>query len=807
MHNLKSAIRQLFKNPGFSAVSILTLALGIGATTALFSVVYGVLISPYPYSRPQEIWMPGLATAKGEQRMRPYRQDEYLQMASSPAFSSVMSTRPGSLLLGGDFAPETVRAVEVSTNAFKFLGVPPLFGRTIEPSDLRSTGEAEPVAVLSFLRWQRLFGSDTNILGKTLRLDDQLYTIIGVMPPRFGWWTDNGLWIPMTIDSRIQRGVFPLLRLAPGVSPAAAQQQLHELQLGFAKVNPRFPQESFLTTLSNYLDMTVARGSMQHSLRLLFAAVGFLLAIACANVANLQLARATSRAREMAIRLSIGASRSQLIRQLLTESVLISLLGGLLGLLFTFWTTHLMVALMPGNFVPNEARIQVNNYVLFFCFGVSVLTGILFGLAPALHLSRPEITKSLKDDSRASTSLGGRTRSLLIVSEVALAMVLLVSAGLTIRSFLALKNVDLGFRPENVMNLELDLPPKNYSTLAQRNQFALNLLERVKNLPGIEAATIGFGGLPFGSPDFSYFLEGQTEVQARRIGLQAVGSDYLATLRIPLLRGRMLTSRDIDLSEQVAVINQTAAGLWPDGQDPIGRRIRLDELTKLPSQIFAPTNLSPFLTVVGIIADARNDDLQSRAQPAVLLPFTLLAPPQRTLTVRTHSDPNTLVNAIRAQVRQVDPNLPVNAPRTFVDILSSETAQPRFITLLFSFFGVLGLVLAMAGIYSVLSYTVSQRTREIGVRIALGAQRIDVLRLIFKIGASLVGLGVALGLVASLAAARLLSSQIDLFQVKRTDPISFLGVIALLILVAAAACFLPARRASRVDPMEALRYE
>jgi putative ABC transport system permease protein len=726
-----------------------------------------------------------------------------------PAVSEAMATRPGSLLLGGEFAPETVRVVEVTANAFRFLGVPPLFGRTLQPSDVRSNGDAEAVAVLSFGRCQKLFGNDTNILGKTLRLDDQPYTIVGVMPPRFGWWTDNGVWVPMAIDSRVQRGVFPLVRLNQGVSSSAGQQQLHALQLQLAKANPRgFPKEEFVTTFSNYLDMTVASGSMERTLRLFFAAVAFLLLIACANVANLQLARATSRAREMAIRLSIGAPRSRLMRQLLTESVVVSLLGGVLGLIFTVWIIHLMVILMPGNLVPNESRIQVNNYVLIFCVTVSVFTGILFGLAPALHLSRPRSVDALKDEARSSTSsMGGRTRAILVVAEVALAMVLLVGAGLTVRSFIALKHVELGFRPDNVINVELTLPPKKYRTWAERNQFALELMRQVRQIPGVEAATMGFGGVPFGAPDLAYSLEGQADTQVRRIAVQAVGAEYLMTLRIPLLRGRMLTERDIDLSEQVGLINETAAKLWPEGQDPIGRRIRLDDLEKPPPQLFTPTNLSPYITIIGVYADTRNDDIQNRTVATVLMPFTLLAPAERTLTIRAQSNPTGLLNALRAQVRQLDPELPVGAPRTFDEIVNFQTAYPRFVTLLFGLFGAVGLALALAGIYSVLSYTVSRRTREIGVRMALGAQKSDVLRLVFKAGAGLVGVGILLGLIASMAAARLLISQIELFQVKSTDAISFLAVIALLTIVAAAACFVPARRAARVDPMEALRYE
>jgi len=808
--DLRFGLRMLLKRPGFTLVAALTLALGIGATTALFSVIYGVLISPYPYAKPEGIWAPGLRNAQTNQRMRPYQLNEYLEMARLPVFADVMATAPGQALLTGEYAPETIQAHRMSGNAFNFLGVPPVLGRTIQPSDIHPTGDPEPVTVLSYGRWQRLFGGDPNAIGKTLRLNDQPYTIIGVMPPRFGWWTDSGVWLPLGTDSRDAQIVFPIMRLKPGVAPVAAEPQLHTLQLELAKANPSgFPRDAFTTQLTNYLDITVASGPMRQSLQLLFGAVGFLLLIACANVANLQLARATARTREIAIRLSMGARRGQIVRQLLTENVLVSLLGGLLGLLFAYWITQLMVALMPTFYVPNEARIEVNRYVLFFCVAVAALTGILFGLAPALHSSRPDLVAALKDDARSSgASTGGRTRALLVVVEVALSVVLLVGASLTIRSFVTLQQVDLGFRPERVMSVGLPLPLKRYATWEQRNRFARELLERAKNLPGVQAATIGNGGLPFGGPQSTFALDGQADAETRRITMNLVSADYLSALSIPLRRGRMLSEREIDAAESVAVINEAAAKLWPAGEDPIGRRFKLDTLERPGSPgVLTRPNVSPYVTIVGVIGSTRNDDIRNDSRPAVFVPYTLLAPSQRMLAVRVQGDSNAIINALRAQVREMDKDQPVNGPTTFDEILGFRTAQPRFIMALFSLFAALGLALAMAGIFSVLSYLVSMRTREIGVRMAMGARPRDILFLVFRTGGRLVGVGLVVGILASLGVTRLLGSQLELFQARTVDPVSFLGVTVLLVVVATAACFIPARRATKVDPVVALRQD
>jgi putative ABC transport system permease protein len=544
-------------------------------------------------------------------------------------------------------------------------------------------------------------------------------------------------------------------------------------------------------------------------LQLLFVAVGFLLLIACANVANLQLSRATARTREIAIRLSMGARRIQIVRQLLTENVLVSLLGGLLGLMFAYWITQLMVAFMPSFFVPNEARIEVNRYVLFFCAAIAALTGILFGLAPALQSSRPDLVAALKDDARASgASAGGRTRALLVVVEVALSVVLLVGAGLTIRSFVTMQQVELGFRPERVMSVGLPLPPQRYATWEQRNRFARELLERVKNLPGVQAATIGNGGLPFGGPQSTFALDGQADAETRSITMTLVSADYLSALSIPLQQGRMLTGLEIDAAESVAVINEAAAKLWPAGEDPIGRRLKLDTLKRpWAPNVLTPSTPSPYVTSVGVIGDTRNDDIRNDPRPAVFVPYTLLAPSQRALAVRVQGDSNSIINALRAQVREIDKDQPVNGPTTFDEMLGFRTAQPRFIMALFSLFAALGLALAMAGIFSVLSYLVSMRTREIGVRMAMGARPRDILFLVFRAGGGLVGVGLVVGILASLGVTRMLGAQLELFQARTFDPVSFIGVTALLVVVAAAACFIPARRATKVDPVVALRQD
>jgi predicted permease len=808
-HDLRYGFRVLRQSLGLTAVALVSLALGIGATTSIFSVIYGVLIAPYPYLRPGEIWAPSVQNAKNPKQWRfDYKARDYYRIRELPAFSSVMATLPETRLFTGGRAPENFTAVGVTPNAFQFLGVPPILGRTILPTDAGSGGQPDPVIVLTTKAWQRLFDGSPDALGKTLVLNDVRYTVIGVMPSRFGWWTDDGGWVPLVPDPRDERSIFPIVRLAPGVSPRAAEQQLHSLHLQLAQASPSdFPKEGFITVLRNYLSITVAAGPMEASLTLLFGAVGFLLLIACANVANLQLARATSRAREIALRMSVGAGRGRVLRQLLTENIVLSVGGGILGVLLAFGLTRAVVTLMPSFNVPNEARITLNGYVLAFCAGVSVLTGVIFGLAPALECSRLNLVETLKEATKGSGpgAGGSRTRNLLVVTEVALSVVLLVGAGLSIRGFINLQRTELGFQPERLLMVGIQLPAKRYTTWEQRIAFTQNLLERAAAIPGAESAAIGNGGLPFGGPRSAFLIDGRKPTNGQPLIVSLISGDYNRTLGIPLLSGRTLAPQEIARATPVALINQAATRLWEGGESPIGRRVHLALLDNPKGVLAPPKGASPDVTVVGILANTRNDGLRNPPAPAIFVPYTLVAPTGRTLAVRAHGDPMQLLNSVREQVRQLDEDLPVGRPITMEEAVGFEAQQPRFNMALFSFFGGLGLTLASIGIFSILSYSVARRTHEIGVRIALGAERGHVLSLMLVMGAKLVAAGLAAGLAASFVLAHYIRSEV--LDVPVSDPISLLGVIGLLGGTAFFACLLPARRAAELDPMTALRHE
>ncbi|MEP6918303.1 MAG: ABC transporter permease, partial [Acidobacteriota bacterium] len=715
-----------------------------------------------------------------------------------------MTTSVETVLLTGEHAPESFGGVLISANGFNFLGVPPVIGRTLQPSDVHADGTTEPVVVLSHALWLRLFQGSPDALGQTLRLNDRPHTIVGVMPPRFGWYGNDSFWLPLSLRREDLQWTNPIVRLANGFSRQAAEEQLRVFHHRLAQEKPQaFPKQGFTTRLVNYLEITVASGEMQTSLRLLLGACAFLLLIACANVANLQLARGSARGREMAVRMSIGADRSRLLRQLLAESVLLSIIGGLAGILFAFVATRTIVALMPEFYVPNESRVTINVPVMLFSVAVSILTGIIAGLVPAVQNSKPDLTDALKASrSTSAGAQGGRTRDLLVIAEVALSVVLLVSAGLTVRTFLALQSTDTGIRAERVLFVGVPLPPKKYDTYNRRIRFTQELLERVSRLPNVEAASVG---APFGGPQSAYRIVGQPPLEERRLTLYLTGADHLKAFGIPLKGGRMFDAAEVLRGDRVALVTEAAAKLWPAGENPIGTRVHVDALERPPANVLLDNRKDADVTIVGIAGDTKNGGFRADPIPALILPYSLAAPGQRMLVLRTAGDPNLVLNPIRAQVREMDADQPLGRPITLAEVFGQEVVQPRFTMALFSGFAALGLTLAAAGIYSVLSFHVTRRTHELGVRMALGASRRSVLTLMLSMGGRLVLIGLAVGVPVSLASSRLLRSQ--LFGVQPADPLSYVVITLLLGIVAMAACYIPARRAAAVDPMVALRQE
>jgi putative ABC transport system permease protein len=812
--DMRYTVRSLWKQRAFTSVALLSLMLGIGASVALFSVVYGVLIAPFPYAHVEQICWPSTAD-KGDPfgaiGRHLYTLNEIQAMQKSGIFAGVWAMMPEpDLLTGNDVGTESVTGVRLSGEGFNDLGVPPLIGRTIQPFDTRTDGEPAQVVVLTYKFWKRVFAGDPHVLGRKLNVNHVPYTVIGVMPPRFGWWTPDTFWLPMSMDPTDIRPKYVAVRMRPGANKRVVEQQLSQFDQEMAAITPaHFSKGTIHATLERMTALNSATQSgLGKSLNLLLAAVGLLLLIACVNVANLQLARMTTRTREIAMRVAIGASRMRLIRQLLTESVLLSGAGGVLGVLMAIAATRGILALIPPDFMPNEARITINVYVVLFAVGISMLTGILFGLAPALCASRPDLAGTLKEGGSGSggSMQGQAMRGGLVITEIALSVILLTGASLAIRNFVQLTTTDLGFQPEKALVVPLNLPPERYKTLDQRNAFAQTLVDKVSSLPGVESSAIGLGGMPFGGWNSQFSIAGQPQIN-QQIAMSAISSGYLHTMGMVLKRGRDFTPEEIQDEVQVALINESAAKMWKADQDPVGGHLHLDVLAQsFKPPMLAASKISPDVTIVGVVGDTRNWGLDADTHPAVYIPYTLIAPPFRMLAVRTYGgDPMTMLKAVGAQVKQIDENLPMGRPFTVKEIVGFETAQPRFDMALLSAFAILGLTLAAIGIYCVISYNVTQKVHEIGVRMALGASRQHILRWVLRSAVKIAALGLLIGLAGSLAAERVMGSY--LFGKVAFDLGSLAAVVLVLSAVALLAAWLPARRAGKLNPVMALRQE
>ena len=798
--DLRYGFRMLANSPGFTAVAVLTLALGIGANSAIFTLVNAYLLRPLPVAEPGRLVLVSeIQAAKGFVGSVSF--PTYLDWREqNQVFEELAAVRGEDFNLTGTDEPERLYGARVSAGFFRTLGVRPILGRGFLPEEDKPGGAR--VVVLSRGFWQRRSGARPDILGQALTLDGERFTVVGVAPSgfRISRTAPYELWVPLALEpNRAGRGTHFLLviaRLKPGISIERAQADLSAISSRLAR---QYPENFGWGAVVENLHARLMREA-RPALLVLLAAVGLVLLIACANLANLLVARGAARQKEIAIRTALGAGRLRVVRQMLTESLLLALLGGGLGLLLALWGVNLLNAIIPAGIQPLQAA-RADATVLGFTLLVSLATGVLFGLAPALNVSKPDLAQTLKEGGRSSSAAGrhGRLRDSLVVSEVALAMVLLVGAGLLIKSFMRLQQVDPGFRSESVLTIELSLPQARYSKPQQRATFYEQLLERIAGLPGVRAAgactQLSLSG---GETIWGLTIEGRPEPGPGEIlqsGHRSVSPDYFRAMSIPLRRGRYFTAQDREGAPGVVIINETMANrFWPS-QDPIGKRIRLG----------AGRSGAPWIPIAGVVADVKYSGLDRQPGPEMFLPHLQNPAPRMAIVVRAAAEPASLATALRSAVTALDRDQPVANIRTLEKIVSDSVAPRRLTMLLLGIFAALALVLAGVGLCGVISYSVTQRTHELGVRMALGAQPSEVLRLVIGHGMILTMIGVAIGLAGAFALTGFLSSL--LFGVTARDPATFLAVALALASVALAACYIPARRATRVDPMVALRYE
>ncbi len=801
LQDLRFAFRMLIKNPGFTLVAALTLALGIGANTAIFSVVNGILFRPLPYADPERLSMVTIDRRDAGPRFTLSEADFLILHEQMQSFETLAAIRTERLNLTGVSEPERVAAMWVTADFFSTLGVPPVIGRGFARQEDRPG--TPPVAVISHALWQQHFSGAPGALGRPITLNDQTYTVVGVMPPGFNFLRAIDVWPILQLNPPTRRPPFSLWlvgRVKQGVGEGQLRAELAAMHDRVDTVYPDPQKTDWAFTAEPIKELIT--GSVRPALLVLLVAVGFVLLIATANVANLLLSRAATREREIAVRAALGAGRWRLVRQLLTESLVLAVLGGGLGLVLALWGIELLPVLEPGN-LPRLSEVRLDRGVLLFTTLTSLLSGVLFGLAPALQISRSRLSETLKDSGRSvtGTRVQQRLRGLLVVVQVTLAMMLLVAAGLMVKSFIRLQKLDPGFAPAGLLTVQLSLPDTRYPEPHQRSAFFRELVERAGRLPGVVAASVSNSVPPERVSILEIFeVEGQpTPAGVNRPMAEelVIGPDYLRVLGIRLLQGRAFKPSDDANAPPVALINQTLAQRYfPDGK-AIGKRFQAGG--------FGPDET--WFTIVGVAGDVKYNGLSAEPTPTFYVPFeqNLWSGDQMHLVVRSASNPEGLMEALRRELRALDPTLPLANVRTGEQLLFAAAGRPRFQTLLIALFALVALLLSAVGIYGVISYSAAQRTHEIGVRLALGARPRDVLALVVGQGMRLACLGVGLGLVGALGLTWLMKGL--LFQVSTSDPLTFAVIAILLSGVALFACLVPARRATRTDPMIALRYE
>jgi putative ABC transport system permease protein len=802
IQDIRYGLRMLARNPGFTAVAVLALALGIGANTAIFSVVNAVLLRPLPYpdsDRLVTFWNSN--ESGGFAGPITICEPDYPEWRDqNRVFDGIAGFRWETGNLTGAGEPARLIGSAVTSSFFPLLGVRPALGRAFSSEEEQSGHEG--VVLISHSLWQAHFGSDPSVVGKPITLDDRILTVAGVMPEGFAFPNQTDYWTPAVLASDCHNTTMRVMaRLGPGVKIGRARDDVAVIA---QRLRQEHPDRDPGWTWSVVRLQDEMSSNLRPSLFLLLGAVGLVLLIACANVANLLLARASARHREIAIRSALGASRARVVRQMLTESLLLALVGGGLGLVAATWSRDSLVSLMPHNLagpglINRIAAVRLDGWVLGFTLIVSLVTGLVFGLAPAFEASKSGVSEALKEGARSSSGFGrGRLRSALVVGEVALALLLLVGAGLLIRSFARLTSVDPGFKAVHLLSMNVELPGSRYQTAAQMIAFERQALERLQALPGVEHAGAVFG-LPFGgmliSGDIS--VEGQPAARAGASKL-AVSDDYFQTMGMPLVTGRFFSDHDTETSPHVLIVSQSVAHrLWPH-EDPIGRHLDPSGNTR-----------DKWYTVVGVVGDVKQRSLDETRNPVIYTPYAQSPIPfmmrDITFVVRTAPDPAALIAPARRAIDAVDPNLPVFDAATMSQLVSETVDEPRFNTVVLSAFAALALLLAVVGIYGVMSYATAQRTHEIGIRMALGAEREDVLKLVVGQGIRLTLAGVGIGLTGAFALTRLLAK--FLYGVGPLDPATFAGAAVLITAVALLATYIPARRATKVDPMVALRYE